>query len=454
MSLFLAFFQEVVEPVSSLTGVTALDEVIQTVINYAPKIVAAILILLLAWFVATIVRWIARRALRALNVDEKLAAAGSDSGSQIVKTLSDVVYWIVFLCFIPVILGVLGLTGILAPIQAMLTNVLGYLPNVLGAALIFIIGMLVANIVRQLVTSFLTNVGLNNFAERNSVKANFTEGGLAGLIGTVAYALVLIAVLSAALGVLRIDAISRPIEGVVNQVLGSIPNIFGAVILLILAYMIAKVVRGLVRDVLIGIGFNKVPNAIGLSNLPMEGDRSASAFVGHLAFLAIMFYAVIEAANILNFQTLSETIAVFTVIAGKIVAGIIILVIGMYVANLVAGLIGSSGVANAGFLSTIARVGILFFVGAMALNRMGVADEIVQWGFTLILGAIAVAVAIAFGIGGRDVAADVLTNMRASLKKGDFGAPTPPASTPPASPPRSEPSQRPPFVDNDDPLDV
>ncbi len=426
MSLFLAFFQAVTEPVKSLSGIAALDEVIQKVINYAPKIIAAVLLLVLAWIVASIVRWVARRALRALNVDERLSAAGSDSGTQIVKTLSDVVYWIVFLCFIPAILGVLGLTGILAPIQTMLTNVLGYLPNVLGAALIFILGMLVANIVRQLVSSFLTNVGLNNFAERNSVKADFTEGGLAGLIGTVAYALVLIAVLSAALGVLRIDAISRPIEGVVNQILSSIPNIFGAVILLILAYMIAKVIRGLVRDVLIGIGFNKVPNAIGLSNLPMEGDRSASAFVGHLAFLGIMFYAVIEAANILNFQTLSETIAVFTVIAGKILAGIIILVIGMYVANLVAGLIGSSGVANAGMLSTISRVGILFFVGAMALNRMGVADEIVQWGFTLVLGALAVAVAIAFGIGGIDYAKGTISKVSDSMKDKHSASPTPP----------------------------
>lgn len=433
MSLFLAFFQETTEPVQSLTGYPQIDEMIQMVINFAPKIFAAILLLILAWIVAGIVRWIAKRGLAALGVDEKLSSTGSDSGSQIVKTLSDVVYWIVFLCFIPAILGVLGLTGILAPIQTMLANVLGYLPNVLGAALIFVLGMLVANIIRQLVTTFLTNVGLNNFAERNSVKANFTEGGLAGLIGTVAYALVLIAVLSAALGVLKIDAISRPIEGVVNKILSSIPNIFGAVILLILAYMIAKVIRRLVRDVLIGIGFNKVPNAIGLSKLPLEGDRSASAFVGHLAFLAIIFYAVIEAAKLLNFTTLSDTISVVAVIAGKVIAGIIILVIGMYIANLVANLIKDSGVSNAVLLSTIARVAILFFVGAMALNRMDVGKEIVEWAFILLLGALAVSVAIAFGVGGIDFAKNTIANVANSVKN---DSPTPPN------------------MDGDNPLDV
>ncbi len=432
MNMFFAFFQEApaetTEQVRSLTGIAALDETLQMVINYAPKVLGALVLLIVAWIVASFIRAIAKRGLKALNVDEKLNSVGSDSGSQVVKTLSDVVYWIIFLCFVPAILGVLGLTGILAPIQTMLSNVLGYLPNVLGAALIFILGMLIANIVRQLITTFLTNVGLNNFAERNSVKADFTDGGIAGLIGTVVYAVILLAVLSAALSTLRIDAISRPIEGVVNPILGSIPNIFGAVILLVLAYLIAKVIRGLVRDVLIGLGFNKIPHAIGLSNLPTEGDRSASSFVGHLAFLAIMFYAVIEAANILNFELLANTVQTVALVGGKIIAGIVILAIGMYVANIVVNLIRGSGVANANLLATVARVAILFFVGAMALNRMGVADEIVNRAFTLLLGAVAIAAAIAFGFGGKEFASGMLNKMSDSINK-----PTPP-NTPGAPP--------------------
>ena len=423
MSIFPAFFQAQVD---SLTGFEAFDQMIQLVINFAPKILGALLLLVLAWIVASIVRAIARKGMRAMNVDDKLNAAGSDSGSALVKTLSDVIYWIVFLCFIPAILGVLGITGILIPIQTMLSNVLGYLPSVLGAALIFILGMLVANIVRQLVTSFLTNVGLNNFAENHSLKTDFTKGGLAGLIGTIVYALILLAVLSAALSTLRIDAISRPIEGVIQPILGSIPNIFGAAILLVIAYMVAKIIRGLVRDILIGVGFNNVPKAIGLANLPMEGDRSASAFVGHLAFLAIMFYAVIEASNILKFELLADAVQTVAKEGGKVIGGIIILAIGMYVANIVAGLVRDSGVSNANMLSTVARVAILFFVGAMALNRMGVADEIVGTAFTLLLGAVAVAAAIAFGLGGREFASKTLNNMEQKVKEGE--------SKPPATP--------------------
>lgn len=400
---------------SSISGIPMLDQMIQTLINYAPKVIAALLLLLAAWIVAGLVKYLAKRGLQALKVDEKLNTAGGSAGSQMVGTLSDVIYWIVFLCFIPAILGVLGLEGILAPIQGMLNNILGFLPNILGAALIFILGLLVANIVRQLLTGFLTNIGLNRLAERFNL-ASFGENGLSGLVGTIVYAIILIAVLSASLSALKIEAISAPVENIVGTVLGAIPNIFGAVILLVIASMVAKVIAGLVKDILTGVGFNKVPKAIGLSSLPTEGDKTASAYVGNLTYLAIIFFAAIEASKLLHFELLANIIAQVTEFGGKVLTGVIIFAIGMYAAQIVTKLIVDSGVANAGKLAMVAKIAILFFTGAMALNRMGVADSIVSTAFTLLLGAVAVATAIAFGIGGKDFAAKTLNKVSDSFE--------------------------------------
>lgn len=419
MNISLAFFQNPPQTVSdpSLTGFPALDPAAQVIINYTPKVIGAILLLVLAWIVATLIRMIVRRSLKALGVDEKLSSAGSDSGGQVIKTLSDVVYWIVILCFIPAILGVLGLTGVLQPIQAMLENILIFLPSVLGAALIFVLGLLVANIVRQLATSFLTNVGLNKFAEKNSIKADFVEGGLSGLIGTVLYAVILLAVLSAALSALGIEAISNPIKGAIDTVVGAIPNLFGATIVLIVAYFFAKVMRNLVRDILIGIGFNKIPAVIGLSNLPTEGSRSASAYVGHLTFVAIIFYAVSWASQILGFRALTAAIEVIVSRGAGILTGIIVLAIGMYISKIVAELISASGVNGADILAMVARIAILFVVGAMALTHMGVGTAIVQTAFSYLLGAVAVAAAIAFGLGGREFASKLLNQASGSIKE-------------------------------------
>ena len=414
MNHFFALFLQS-ETVQSITGIAALDNAVQIVINYAPKVLGAILLLILAWIVASIVRWVARKGLSALGVTDRLASNGSEEGTKVIKTLSDVVFWIVFLCFIPGILSTLGLTGALEPIQNMLSSILTYLPSVLAAGLIFILGMLAANIIKELLTSFLTNVGLNSFAEKNGVSFEFAKGGLAGLVGTIVHAVILLAVLSASLSALSIEAISNPITSVVDRIVSMIPNLFGATIVLVIAYFVARIVRGLVTDVLTGVGFNKIPAMIGLSNLPQEGEKTASTYVGHLVFLAIVISAVAWAANILGFEALNNAIQVVAGAASGVITGIVILAIGMYVANLVAGLIKDSGVNSAKALSTIARVAILFIVGAMALTHMGVGTEIVSTAFSYSLGALAVAAALAFGLGGKDFAARKLEEINDSF---------------------------------------
>lgn len=387
-----------------------LDKFRESFSVYAPRVFFALLLLLAAWVVASILRAITQRGLRALKVDEKLSTVeDTSSGQTIVKTLSDVVYWIVFLCFIPAILGVLGLNGILAPVQTMMNNILGFLPNVLAAVLIFVIGSLIARILRQIVTSLLAAAGANRLAEKAGIESVAGTNGVSGIIGTIVYALVLLGVLSAALSVLSIDAISNPINNVINGITNAIPNIFGAAIIVVIAFMIGRVVAGIVANILTGIGFNSIPKALGFSNIPIEGERTASSFIGQIAFLAIMFFAVTAAANLLGFERVSEIVQELTVFGGHLLTGVIIFGVGLYLANLAARLISESEVTNAGTLATVARVAILIFTGAMALRQMGLADDIVNLAFGLSLGALAVSAAIAFGVGGIDFAKRVLS---------------------------------------------
>ena len=387
-----------------------LDKFRESFSVYAPRVIFALLLLLAAWVVASILRAVTQRGLRALKVDEKLSTAeDTSSGQTIVKTLSDVVYWIVFLCFIPAILGVLGLNGILAPVQTMMNNILGFLPNVLAAVLIFVIGSLIARILRQIVTSLLVAVGANRLAEKAGIESVAGTNGVSGIIGTIVYALVLLGVLSAALSVLSIEAISNPINNVINGITNAIPNIFGAAIIVVIAFMIGRVVAGIVTNILTGIGFNSIPKALGFSKMPVEGERTASSFVGQLSFLAIMFFAVTAAANLLGFERVSEIVQELTVFGGHLLTGVIIFGVGLYLANLAARLVSESEVTNAGTLATVARVAILIFTGAMALRQMGLADDIVNLAFGLSLGTLAVSAAIAFGVGGIDFAKRVLS---------------------------------------------
>jgi hypothetical protein len=123
-----------------------------------------------------------------------------------------------------------------------------------------------------------------------------------------------------------------------------------------------------------------------------------------LVLVAIMLFAAIEAARQLGFMLLADLLAQFLVLAGQILLGLIIIAIGLYLADLLARAVRNSNVQGAPTLATVSRVAIIGLAVAMGLRQMGVANEIVSLAFALLLGAIAVAAALAFGLGGRTVA--------------------------------------------------
>ena len=326
------------------------------------------------------------------------------------KTIGDVVYWLIFLLFLPAVLGALSLKGLLDPVQSMLDKLLGFLPNLLAAGVIGVVGWFVARVVRQIVTSLLAAAGADRLSERVGIAHP------SNVIGLIVYTLILIPVLIAALNALALEAVTQPASNMLNLILGAIPSIFAASVLVIIAYVLGKMVAGLITDLLKGVGFNTILIRLGIGKEPPAGKSTPSEIAGYLVLVAIMLFAILEASSLLGFESLSQLLREITVLGGHIVLGVIILGIGLYLANLASRTIQSSGTAQAGLLSGVARVAILLLTGSMAIRYMGLANEIVNLAFGLILGATAVAVAIAFGIGGRDIAARKLEEWTSSRK--------------------------------------
>jgi len=223
----------------------------------------------------------------------------------------------------------------------------------------------------------------------------------------------------AALDALNMGAITQPASDVLGIILGAFPVIFGAVLVLAVAYIVGRVVAGLITSLLAGIGFNTILARLGLGKEPGEGERTPSEIVGYLVLVAVMLFASIEALDLLNFELLAGGLAQFTVFAGQVILGLIIFAVGLYLANLAAKVIRTTGAAQAGLLALAARVSILVLAGAMALRQMGLANEIVNMAFGLLLGAVAVAVALAFGLGGREVAARGLEEWVQSIEESE-----------------------------------
>jgi hypothetical protein len=437
----------------NLGGISGpLDDLLTRVMAFIPGLLGAAVLLLIAFVVATALRLIITRVISASGLSRRLTEnadmnVDARGRSQIGQSIGNVVFWLVLLLFLPAVLDALQLDGVLAPVQTMVNDILGFLPNLLGAALIVVAGYLLARIIRQIVTNLLAGIGIDRLGAQvgvqpaaavSDVESGVSGGGfrLSNVIGTVVFVLVLIPIVIAALNVLNIPAISTPAANMLTSFLNALPNIFAAVILLGIAFFVARIVGRFVAGLLANLGFDRLFTWLGVqpeasvarvsgtaasATAAVTGRTTPSQIVGGLVTVAIILFAAMEAANLLGFEALTTLISAFIVIAGNILFGLIIFALGMWLANAADRMIRNSDMQSAGLLATAARIAILIFAASLALGQMGIAGSIVNLAFGLLLGAVAVAVAIAFGLGGRDVAGRLLERWQDDIRNNPGG---------------------------------
>ena len=331
-------------------------------------------------------------------------------------SLGEAVYWLVFLLFLPAILGALTLEGMLQPVQSLVNEVLGFLPNLFGAGLILAVGWFVANLVRRTVTSLLSSVGADTLAERVGLGQALGAKRLSGFLGLIVYVLILLPVLTAALDALSLDAVTTPVSAMLNAILTIVPALLGVVVLLAIAYFIGRVVADLVTNVLAGAGFDNVLVRLGVAKAAPREGATPSAAVGVLVLVALMLFASVEAAGMLGFDALADLISRLLVLGGQVVLGLIIFGVGLFLANVAEATVRASATRQTELLALATRVSITVLAGAMGLQQMGLANEIITLAFGLLLGTVAVAAALAFGFGARDVAGRIVDEWTKSLK--------------------------------------
>ncbi len=398
-----------------------INQLLEQLFAYLPALLGAAALLLASWLIATALKLVVVRLLKLAKLDERLSSqADIDTSDQVElsSTLGNVVYWLVFLLFLPAIVGALGLQGLLDPVQGMVDEILGVLPNILGAGLILLVGWLAARIVRRITSNLLAGIGTDRLGERTGISTALGGQRLSSVIATVVYVLILIPIAISSLNALQIEAVSEPASRMLGTILNALPVIFGAFLLIGVAYFVAQLLGTFVTNVLTGIGFNKVLEWIGLgSGEETEGRRTPSQIMGYLTVIAVMFFAAIEAANLLGFTILADLVSRFLVGAGGVMLGLVIFGLGLYLAGLAESVIRDTGGSQAHILAPSARIAIIVFSGALALRQVGIAEDIVNLSFGIILGAIAIAAALAFGLGAREVAGSEVERWLKSLKK-------------------------------------
>lgn len=355
--------------------------------------VVGLVILIVGLFIVKIFVGIFTRMLKKVSVLRRVDENGTVN--DLTAPIASLVKAILTIFVLMAVLQHFGLTDVLAPLQGMVNKFTGAVPNMIGAGVIAYAGWIIAKTVSQLV-----GIGLSKLDSQIAERTGNNDVKISKFGSAFVLAAIILPISVSALGVLNIPAISNPASAMIEKLMAAVPNIIGAAIILMVVYFVAKFVVFILSSLLEGMNVDSYAKKIGVQGLFSE-TFTLTRLVGG----AIMFFSMLAAAtaavNILGIEVISDVFARVLDFGGGILIGSVILIMGNFLGTLAHEKMSAGKSAG---LANIARIAILGLVLAMGLKSMGLADNIVNMAFGFTIGSVAVASALAFGIGGKEAA--------------------------------------------------
>lgn len=282
-----------------------------------PDVVVALLVLVLALFSAWLVKTLTVKLLKVIGLERGMSKAGIEQKNvaKAINFLGRLVHLVVFLLFLPGIFEKLGLNNIATPIVQMMNSFMVYLPSIIGAIIIAMVGMFIAKLIKEVLRPLLNKTKLNTWVEKAGIDTKKVD--VANILVTIVYVAISVFFIVEALNTLNLQILTN----IGGQIIAYLPFAISAAVVMLLAYLLGSWVEG---------------------------------------------------ALIKNFSASKAT---------ALIAKVAIIVVGIF----------------------------------MTLYQLGIASNLVNAAFIIVLGAFGVAFAIAFGMGGREFAQHTMKKFEQKL---------------------------------------
>lgn len=422
---------------------------LDTVTAALPRAGYAALILLVAYFAGVVLRRLVTGLLARIGMDRAMAPTpaaddaadtAADEAAAVARPFSEtagtVAFWVAMLIGLAGAFNALELEAISQPLEGVVARVLALLPNLAAAALILVGGYLLARIARTVIANLLASVGFDRLPAKIGIERLLAKRTASDIIGLTVMVVILLHAAIAALEQLGLASLSLPIGLTIAQFWAMLPALALALIFIGVGLVIGRIVGHLVERLLRGFGFDGWLSRMGLdigklqtkemeaaaavegdATVPSQGEavelawriRTPSGLVGALAQLGVVLIAVQQALMTLGLTGWAEMVD--SLLAYLYLRGLVALAIvglGFMLGNIVRDLIARGADPGRAWIANAARIAVLVFAFAMALTQLEVAPSFVLLSFGLLFGAVCLAVALAFGLGGREVAGEVV----------------------------------------------
>ena len=368
-------------------------------------VIKAVLLLLLAFITAAVVKSLVVTLFTKTKLNALLKQADSTNEKEkSVDFIGKLVHLLVFLLFVPGIFESLGMREVSSPILNLLNTLWGYLPNILAAVLVLWVGLFIARLVRELLIPVFNRLKVNTLQEKAGIQVADT-GRLSDTLAYIVYVLILIPVIIASLQVLNIQAVSVPAIQMLDTIFKFIPNILASLVIIIVGCMVARFSGNIVENMIASAGFDAKLS----ERLETKGNGFVlSKVVGITIHTIMVVFFIVESFGVLHLPVLTGIGNAVISYMPYVLASVLILV-ACYVCDGLAGKALLKG--NHTVLALVSKISIYTIGTFMILNELGIAKEIVNTVFILIIAALAIAFAVSFGVGGRNFAEKVLKKL-------------------------------------------
>src|SRR4030042_108937 len=206
-----------------------------------------------------------------------------------------------------------------------------------------------------------------------------------------------------------------------TRILAYLPVLLGALIILIVGWIVAKAIRRLINWLLKLVRFDTLAEKAGISEILEKGNLEVSAgqVISSIVYWLIIIMVLVMTVDALGLPKSSDVLSSLFAYVPKVIAALLVLIVAMFLANFVSGIVrtaaGNANLPKPQVFAGVSRWAIIIFAITVALEQLGIAPLLVTATFNIVLGGISLALALAFGLGGKDIAAKYLEGLKKKL---------------------------------------
>ncbi|MFA5144139.1 MAG: hypothetical protein WC522_08275 [Candidatus Omnitrophota bacterium] len=214
-----------------------------------------------------------------------------------------------------------------------------------------------------------------------------------------------------------------PVKAMLIKIWSYVPAIAGAIVILIVGWLIAKVLEMVIVRVLKAVRLDMASDKAGLSNILAQGEikLSLSELIGAVIYWIIILVVIATALGTLNLTIAAELVARLIEYVPNILGAIFILIVGTFVADFVATIVrttaGNAGIKKASLLAKATKIVLVIFAAVIAIEQLKIASTLIVLAVNIILISLGIGIALAFGLGCKDIAGKFVQDLINDLKK-------------------------------------